>query len=139
MANRNRTYSRQRSIAFALLATVHMAGLANAAGPPSISGQWAGKGTVILDSGAKEFVHCRVRYGRVAGQTFSLTARCATSSASIDQSGELTRIGRNRYVGSVHNKQFNVSARVSVTVAGTRQTVAISSAQGGATLRLKRR
>ena len=139
MATRNTTISRYASISFALLATLQMAGLANAAGGSSISGQWAGKGTLILRTGAKEPVSCRVKYRRISGQTFSLTARCATSSTSIDQIGELERVGRNRYVGRVHNKQFNVSARVSVAVAGSRQRVAISSSQGRATMRLKRR
>ena len=111
---------------------------AMAAGP-SISGQWVGKGTVVLSSGAKESVRCRVRYGRVAGQTFSLTARCATGATRIDQSGELERISKNRYVGQVHNKQFGVNARVKITVAGRRQTVAISSSHGRATINLKRR
>ena len=111
---------------------------AMAAGP-SISGQWVGKGTMVLNSGAKENVRCRVRYGRVAGQTFSLTARCATGATRIDQSGELERIGKNSYVGEVHNKQFGVNARVRITVAGRRQTVAISSSHGRATISLKRR
>ncbi|MFY0612833.1 MAG: hypothetical protein JXQ99_14970 [Hyphomicrobiaceae bacterium] len=138
MATSNKSNPRYASIPLALLATLQMAGLA-AAGPSSISGQWVGKGTVVLDTGAKEPVRCRVQYGRVAGQNFSLSARCATGSTRIDQSGEIKRIGRNRYVGSVHNKQFNVSARISITVAGARQTVAITSAQGRATMRLKRR
>lgn len=106
---------------------------------PSISGQWVGKGTVVLSSGAKERVRCRVKYGRVAGQTFSLSARCATGGTRIDQSGELERVSKNRYVGEVHNKQFGVLARVKITVAGRRQTVAISSRHGHATISLKRR
>lgn len=139
MAIANTVISRCASLSLSLLATLQLAGVASAAGAPSISGQWAGRGTVVLESGAREPVRCRVQYRRVAGQTFSLTARCATGSASIDQTGELQRVGRNRYVGRVHNRQFNVSARVRITVAGSRQTVAISSAHGRATMRLKRR
>ena len=139
MATTNTANARYASISLALFATMQMAGWATAAGTTSISGQWVGKRPAVSESGTKEPVRCRVKYGRVAGQTFSLTARCATGSARIEQSGELERIGRNRYVGSVHNKQFNVSARISVTVSGTSQTVAISSAHGRATMRLKRR
>lgn len=139
MATDSKSFARFYLVVFALLAMAQTAGLANAAGTSSISGRWVGKGTVVLNSGAKELVRCRVKYGRVAGQIFSLTARCATGATSIDQSGELERVSKNRYVGQVHNKQFGVSARVRVTVAGRRQTVAISNSQGRATISLNRR
>ena len=131
--------SRYCLAAFTLLVMAQPGGLANAAGTSSISGQWVGGGIVVLNSGAKEHVRCRVKYGRVAGQTFSLTARCATGATRIDQSGELERVSKNRYVGQVYDKQFGVHARVRITIAGRKQTVAISSSQCRAIIRLKRR
>ena len=68
-----------------------------------------------------------------------MVARCATSGTHIDQSGQLKRLSADRYVGNIHNEQFNVTARVTVTVSGRHQTVSISSDQGSATIRLKRR
>ncbi len=114
-------------------------GPAEAAGQVSISGSWAGTGVVNLEGGNKERVTCKVKYGRIAGQDFSVDARCATSGTRVDQTGQLKRVSTNRYVGNLHNEQFNVSARVEVTVRGSRQTVSISSAQGSASLRLSRR
>ena len=112
---------------------------AQSAGTVSISGQWAGKGVVQFQAGKKERVSCRVKYGRIAGQNFSVSARCATSGTSVDQTGQLKRVSANRYIGSIRNKQFNVSARVVVTVSGQRQVVSISSEHGSASLDLKRR
>ena len=110
-----------------------------AANPASISGDWAGSGTMKLQSGSKERVRCRVKYGRIAGQDFSLNARCATSGTSIDQTGKLTRVSKGRYIGSVHNEQFNVSAKITIKVSGGHQEVSISSKEGTANIRLKRR
>lgn len=109
---------------------------ANAA---SISGTWAGTGTVKLEAGSSEIVRCQVTYNRISGQNFSLSARCATSSTRIDQAGELTRVSNGRYVGSVHNQQYNVSAKVKIKVSGNRQVVRISSGKGSANLTLRRR
>lgn len=126
-------------LSFLTIATFLPMEQARAAGPVSISGSWAGTGVVNLEGGNKERVTCKVKYGRIAGQDFSVDARCATSGARVDQIGKLKRISNNRYVGNVHNEQFNVSARVEVRVTGTRQIVSISSAQGSANLKLKRR
>lgn len=112
---------------------------AHAASPASISGDWAGTGTFKLKSGNQERVRCRVKYGRIAGQDFSLNARCATSGTNIDQTGKLTRVSKSRYVGNVHNEQFNVSAKIVITVSGTHQDVSISGNEGSAKIRLKRR
>lgn len=115
------------------------ASAAQAASPASISGNWAGSGTVQLQSGNQERVRCRVKYGRIAGQDFSLNARCATSGTSIDQTGKLTRVSKNRYVGDVHNEQFNVRAKITITVSGRHQNVQISGNEGSAKMRLTRR
>lgn len=110
-----------------------------AAGSVSITGGWPGAGYVGLKAGKRENFRCKVKYGRIAGQNFSVKALCASGSALVDQVGVLQRVANNRYVGDVHNQQFNISARVIVSVTGQSQTVKISSSEGSATLRLKRR
>ncbi|MGI9522566.1 MAG: hypothetical protein ACR2PG_13055 [Hyphomicrobiaceae bacterium] len=105
----------------------------------SITGRWSGGGTVQLSSGGRERVRCRVTYRRIAGQRFSVYARCASSGTKIDQLGQLRRVSKSRYVGSVRNQQYNVSANVVVIVSGKRQTVSLSSSAGSARLRLRRR
>lgn len=127
------------SVTVAAFSVLSMPMTAQAAGAASIKGNWAGGGTVKVKEGKSERVRCRVSYGRIAGQNFSVNARCATSDVRIDQTGRLKRVSTNRYVGSLHNQQYNVSARVVVTVSGRQQTVSISSRQGSASIRLKRR
>ncbi|MEM7778677.1 MAG: hypothetical protein AAF732_24115 [Pseudomonadota bacterium] len=132
----------QQNLTAAVAATL-LAGMSpvqvHAAGPASISGNWSGTGTVKLKSGNQERVTCRVKYGRIAGQEFSLNAKCATGSTRVDQLGELKRVSANRYVGEVQNVQFGVQARVTIVVSGQNQSVSITSDQGSASLRLRRR
>ncbi len=138
-ARDNKNSARLAGIAFAAAMIMQLPVQALAANGASIKGNWIGTGHVKLQSGNRERVSCRVKYGRIAGQEFSVNARCATAAAHIDQSGQLKRLSADRYVGNIHNEQFNVSARVTVTVSGGRQTVSITSDQGSATIRLKRR
>ncbi|MGI9406472.1 MAG: hypothetical protein ACR2O4_08885 [Hyphomicrobiaceae bacterium] len=109
------------------------------ASPASISGKWHGSGVVKLKEGGQETVRCRVTYGRIAGQDFSLNARCASGAGRLNQSGKLTRVATNKYVGNVTSNEYSVSARVAITVNGGFQHVTISSDQGSANLRLARR
>ncbi|MEL7542865.1 MAG: hypothetical protein AAGJ70_03730 [Pseudomonadota bacterium] len=121
-------------LAFGLVLGAH-----SAAHAASISGKWRGGGTVNLKSGGQERVRCSVTYGRIAGQDFSVNARCASGAGRVDQTGKLTRVAPNRYVGTVMNMQYSVTARVTVSVAGKTQRVSISSSQGTANLKLARR
>lgn len=130
---------RTMNIAVAALAIGMVSPISTVAASPSITGNWAGQGVVELQSGKTERVRCRVKYGRIAGQNFSLNARCATSGGRIDQTGELKRVRTNRYVGSVQNKQFNVNATIEIKVSNNKQVVFISSREGRAQIRLSRR
>jgi len=136
--NRNRR-SFVTGVAMAALVTLPLAFGSTVANAASIKGNWSGSGTFKLQEGKTERFRCRVKYGRIAGQDFSVAARCATSGTRLDQTGQLTRISTNRYVGNLHNEQFNVSARVIVTVSGPRQTISISSKHGPASIVLSRR
>jgi hypothetical protein len=125
-------------LAMAALVALQMP-VATAAHAASITGNWFGSGVFKLQKGKTERFRCRVKYGRIAGQDFSVSARCATSGTRLDQIGQLTRVSTNRYVGSLRNEQFNVSASVTITVAGPRQTVSIQSKHGTARIVLSRR
>ena len=105
----------------------------------SISGKWRGQGTLVLKSGSKERFRCNVNYHRVAGQDFSVKARCANGSGSFDQTGQLRRVNNSRYVGTIRNLQFNVSGSVAISVSGNSQNVTISSSEGSAKIKLTRR
>lgn len=126
-----------------LLTAATMFVVAGAASTPasaaSIAGKWRGNGVATLESGAKERVRCQVTYGRIAGQDFSLKARCASGAGRLSQVGQLTRVATGRYVGSVVNQEFSVRAKVAITVQGAKQRVVITSDKGSATLQLKRR
>lgn len=105
----------------------------------SITGKWRGGGTVNLKDGGTERVRCSVTYGRVAGQNFSVTARCASGAGRVDQVGTLKRVSNTRYVGTVTNPQYSITANVTVNVKGRSQNVSISSSKGTAQLKLARR
>ena len=105
----------------------------------SISGKWRGNGIATLEKGSQERVRCQVTYGRIAGQNFSLKARCASGAGRLNQVGQLTRVAKGKYVGTVVNQEFSVRARVAVTVQGNRQNVRITSNKGSANLTLQRR
>lgn len=133
--NRNR---RSFFAGVAIAALVPLSFGATVANAASIKGNWFGSGTFRLQEGKTERFRCRVKYGRIAGQDFSVSARCATSGTRLDQTGKLTRVSANRYVGNLRNEQFNVSAQVTVTVSGPRQTVSIASKHGTASIVLSR-
>ena len=123
----------------ALVAVFVLAGLSFEAHAASITGNWRGAGVVNLKSGGKEKVRCTVTYGRAGGQNFSVDARCASGAGRVDQTGVLTRKSNSRYVGTVRNAQYSVTATVTVKVNGKKQTVHISSSEGTANLQLTRR
>lgn len=134
-----RPASKVSLIATAAITAFTLATTAVSASPASISGKWHGSGVVKLNKGGQETVRCQVTYGRIAGQDFSLNARCASGAGRLNQSGKLTRVATNKYVGNVTSAEYSVSARVAITVNGGIQHVTISSDQGFANLRLARR
>jgi hypothetical protein len=119
-----------------VVTTVLPSSIAQAA---SIAGKWKGGGEVKLSDGGKETVRCTVTYGREGGQEFSVSARCASGAGRVDQTGTLTRVSKNRYVGTVKNIQYSVTATVTVNVDGNSQRVSISSTRGTAKLQLAKK
>lgn len=119
-----------------LLAAVAGAGPALA---DPLAGSWRGSGYVQPSSSARERVTCRITYTKQTAKVYKVSARCASKSESIRQSGEVLKVSETRYVGDFYNPQFDVSGRVKVTVNGSKQTVTFSGKAGRGTLTLSKR
>lgn len=105
----------------------------------SLEGVWSGSGYAAPNSGQREKVSCRIEYRRQGSSVFGLVATCASSSAKIIQTGQLTMVNPRRYVGSVYNAEYNLSGRVRVLLSGSRQTVTFSSDRGSGQVTLSKR
>lgn len=105
----------------------------------SLSGEWVGGGFIEPRSGTRERVRCRVRYSRISRNVFSVSARCASPSGALNQTGEVVRVRANRYVGDFYNAQFNESGRARVIVQGRRQSVTVTTGSGRGRLTLRKR
>jgi hypothetical protein len=122
---------------------------AAAASPfPTLQGSWSGTGRVQFEGGQTESLRCNAYYTSSEGGTvLGLAIRCASAANKIEIRGRLTYSG-GRVSGTWEERTFNasgtatgrandnsvvlnlggsVSGSMSVTVARTRQTVAIST------------
>ena len=129
---------------FALLLAAAAAGLslgalsANAyAGP--LDGNWSGSGYVKPADGQRESVRCRVSYSAQGSSVVAVSATCASASNTIHQTGQLSMVNPNRYVGDFYNSEYDISGRIQVSVSGSSQTVTFSGARGSGSLSLSRR
>lgn len=128
-----------RGSPFALLSVFALAML-SASAPvhaDSLSGSWSGSGSVHYGQ-TTERARCRARYSHTGGTTYAMRASCATPSGRVDQSATLSRVGNNRYAGSFHNSQYNVSGSISVVVRGGSQSVRLSGSSGYGSFKLHR-
>jgi hypothetical protein len=122
----------------ALLLTVALTSpvLAQSSG---LEGYWRGIGFVKPTDGQRERIHCRVTYKRQSANTFNVHAKCASQATNITQTGTLRRIGGNRYSGTFHNSDYNVSGRIQTRLQGNRQSVTFRSEDGFGQVTLFRR
>jgi hypothetical protein len=121
----------------ALLTALALPPAANAHGP-SLDGAWSGSGHVRFASGNTEAARCRVRYNRTSAGSYALRGTCATASGKASQTARLRHIGGNRYEGTFHNREYDVTGSIHVTVRGNRQTVRLISDAGSASFDLRR-
>ncbi|KAB2940766.1 MAG: hypothetical protein K8F92_17045 [Hyphomicrobium sp.] len=105
----------------------------------SLAGSWSGGGWVSFASGTKERARCRARYSRAGGDSYVLSATCATASGKASQTATVYEVSPNRYRGSFHNTEYNVSGSIRVVVHGNSQSVTLSGDSGSASLKLSRR
>lgn len=104
-----------------------------------LEGSWSGTGYVHPTNGQREKVTCRVTYHQMSETVHSVKATCASASAKIVQTGELTTVKEGRYIGDFTNAEYNISGSVRVIVRGNRQDVTFSSNSGTGSLALRKR
>lgn len=104
----------------------------------SIDGIWSGGGYAELSGGQREKVRCRVRYTRETPDVYGVSAVCASPSVKVTQTGTISRVGSNRFIGDLYNPEYDVAGRVRVVVSGSTQTVTMSSSRGSGNLTLSR-
>ncbi|MEM1371913.1 MAG: hypothetical protein AAGG72_06760 [Pseudomonadota bacterium] len=104
-----------------------------------LEGSWSGAGFVSPKSGQRERVRCRVSYQKQTAKVYSISANCASKSASLTQSGTLTKVRNDRFVGDIYNPEFDIRGRVRVIIKGSRQTVTFTSAAANGKLNLRKR
>ncbi|MBS0239646.1 MAG: hypothetical protein JSS54_08575 [Proteobacteria bacterium] len=105
----------------------------------TIVGTWSGNGSISFSSGTKEGARCRAHFAKTGATSYAMEASCATSSARVDQSAELTKVGANSYVGSFFNQQYNTGGQIRITVNGRSQYVRLSGEAGSAVFNLSKR
>ena len=132
-----------RFLAFALVATLGVYGLSDPSHGQSrkaagLEGSWSGGGSVSFASGARERARCRAHYRRRTKDSYALRATCATASGSAAQNATIHKVGVNRYAGSFHNTDYDISGTIFVVVRGNTQSVRLTSSSGWATFRLSR-
>jgi hypothetical protein len=104
-----------------------------------LSGSWSGGGWVSFASGTKERARCRARYNRAGGNSYQLSATCATASGTASQTATVYQVSPNRFRGSFHNVEYNVSGTIRIVVQGSSQSVTLAGDSGSASLNLSRR
>ena len=102
-----------------------------------LDGSWSGGGTVTFPSGAVEKASCRATYRR-AGNGYAMSGVCATPSGRAAQTASLQRVSANRFAGTFHNAEYDISGSISVTVNGNTQSVYLNGSGASASIHLRR-
>ena len=102
----------------------------------SIEGSWIGSGTVSRGANVDR-VQCRVRYTKSSENRYATSSVCTTENGRYEISGHVTKIGDNRYQGTVTSG--NETGRVIMVHSGDRQSVTVTSPSGSAKVTLSRR
>jgi hypothetical protein len=101
-------------------------------------GTWAGNGSINFSSGSKEKARCRAHFAKTGERSYEMSASCATASAKVDQSAQLTKTGANSYAGSFFNQQYNTGGSIRITVSGRSGSVSLSGEAGTAFFSLRK-
>jgi hypothetical protein len=105
----------------------------------TLAGSWSGGGWVSFASGNKERARCHAHYSRAGGSSYELSASCATASGKASQTASVHQTGPNRYGGSFHNAEYNVSGTIQIVVQGNSQSVTLRGDSASGSLALSRR
>jgi len=104
----------------------------------SLEGAWRGGGTFSLVSGKSEQARCQASFRQSGGNSFSMTATCATSDVRVTQTASLDRTGPNQFIGDFFNSDFGVSGTIKITLNGNTLTAALNGDKGSAIMSLSR-
>ncbi len=124
--------------ACAVVLALSLAGAARADSSAPLVGSWSGSGSIAFAKGTKESARCRAHFAKTGETSYAMSASCATASAKVDQSAELTRTGANSYVGSFFNQQYNTGGSIRVTVSGLSGSVRLSGEAGNAVFSIRK-
>jgi hypothetical protein len=106
---------------------------------PSLEGAWSGGGEVAFAAtGSRERARCRAHYNRRTKDSYAMQATCATASGKAAQTATVHRVGENRYRGTFHNSEYDITGTIFVVVNGNSQSVRLTSTSGSALFRLSR-
>jgi hypothetical protein len=106
---------------------------------PSLEGSWSGGGEVAFAAtGSRERARCRAHYNRRTKDSYAMQATCATASGKAAQTATVHRVGENRYRGTFHNSEYDITGTIFVVVNGNSQSVRLTSTSGSASFRLSR-
>ena len=133
-----RCWPRVAALALPLLMAALSASHEAAAQAAGLEGSWRGGGSVAFGSGRNERAQCRAQYRRASGNSYTVTATCATPSGRATQTATLRQVGGNTYQGQFHNTEYDVSGTIVVTVSGNRQSVRLTGDAGSAAFELRR-
>ena len=97
------------------------------ADPTAVEGSWRGAGTLTLMWGAKQPARCLAEYKRTSETSYTLRAVCNTASMRVAQTATLYPVGENRYRGTFHNKDYNISGTIHLVVRSSEQSVVLRS------------
>ena len=103
-----------------------------------LSGSWSGSGKVVYPSGATESARCKANFRQRSGASVGMTAVCATSSARVEQTATLSKVGPNRFAGDFQNSEYGFSGSIRVTVNGNSLSASLIGGGGSASFNLSR-
>lgn len=104
----------------------------------SLQGTWVGKGYVKPVDGERQTVKCQVNFTPQGTRVVALTATCSSTTTKIHQTGQLSMVRPDRYVGDFYNPEYDVSGRIRVSVSGSSMSVTFSGDRGHGGLSLSR-
>lgn len=104
----------------------------------NLEGSWSGGGQIVFPSGEKEPARCRAKFTRQGGGSFEMSATCATASARVQQSAEITRVSDDRYRGEFQNQEYGITGSIRITVSGNTLSASLNGGGGSAQFSLRR-
>ena len=125
------------AVAVGLLAGALLAPVAGAQ-DARLDGTWSGGGHIVFPSGEKERARCRASFRHQGGNSYGMSATCATPSVKVQQSAKLTHVSGNRFRGEFLNQEYGITGSVRIVVTGNRLNASLAGGGGTAEFALSR-